>query len=270
MLRKLRYEVGRRRPRTYPPYRRELLLLFRAFIQETIGSAPGEAEFLAIAERHLGLNGDTKQGAVYLNDLWDLFKPGWQADQLAEFYKATELARTLRAIDYASDETFVDSLYAAPYRYAHERLGFLDVLEVGPAIPHGLIRLTGEHPDAVASVTINEIDAPYTRFTLWLCERRGIPADWIPARPGAASAMPERRFNFVYAKDVLEHLYDPAGMLASILAATRPPAFVAVDLADMGARVSEHVSPNLLPLKPLLDGWTLGPLFGGVLQIYER
>lgn len=270
MLARLRYEIGRRRPRSYP-YRRELLRLFHDFIAASHGTALEPADFVALAERHLGLEGSTKAGARYLNDLWTLFEPDYE-DRLADFYRATEHVRTMRLIDYASDPTLIETNYTAPYRWAYERLGILNVLEIGTGIPHGLITILDERPGSVATFATNDLDAIYTRFTLWFCEQRDVPVEWIPADAARSTALPRERFNFVFAKDVLEHLHDPERMVSDIIDAATSDAVLALDLEDKGPRGGEHVSPNLTQLVGQLGeaGWICEARSGVVSMFRQR
>jgi SAM-dependent methyltransferase len=270
VLTKLRYEIGRRRPRSYP-YRRELLRLFHDFVVASHGTALDPPEFFALAERHLGLDGSTKAGSRYLNDLWELFEPDY-GDRLPDFYRGTEHVRTMRFVDYASDPALIETNYTAPYRWAADRLGALHVLEIGAGIPHGLITLLGERPGAVASFATNDIDALYTRFCLWFCAQHGLPAEWLPVEAGtAATSLPRDRFDFVFAKDVFEHLHSPEAVLDEIVAAATPDAVLALDLEDKGPRGGEHVSPHLEPLAARLEtaGWRREAKFG-VVSLFTR
>jgi hypothetical protein len=252
LLARLRYHIGSRRVRP-APYRAELIGLLHEFVLGTHGAGLPRDEFEALAERELeGLGAALR----HVSDLWELFEPDYR-DRLPAYYDSLALLNTLRFVDYAGDEAFVVEHYLKPYEAAASRLGTLSVLEVGVGIPHGLIRLQLTRPGVIRRAALNDIDATYTRFACWFCERESIPVDWIPATAGLASDLPEGRFNFVLAKDVFEHLHDPELMLRRIIAAAEPEAVLALDLEDKGDRIYQHVSPQLAPLRAILaeGGW---------------
>ena len=51
----------------------------------------------------------------------------------------------------------------------------------------------------------------------------------------------------MFAKDVFEHLTEPAAALDEVLAHASDRAVLALDLDDKGAVVYQHVSPQLAP-----------------------
>lgn len=59
-------------------------------------------------------------------------------------------------------------------------------------------------------------------------------------------------FNFLYGKDVFEHLVEPQKILEHILDHTAENALCFFDLNDHGERYLQHVSPNLMPLRDVV------------------
>jgi SAM-dependent methyltransferase len=272
VLGRLRYEIGRRRPRNQPhptAYTRFLLTLLHEHLSDEYPDTLGRDEFVERSEERLGFT-ETSRVSAHLADLWALFAPDFR-DRLPEFYRALELPNLLRYIDYTCDEQFIVNSYVAPYELACDQLGSLHVLEIGGGIPHGLIRLQSVRPGIIASASLNDVDALYSRFAIWFCERERISSEWIPAVAGQASALPTNRFNFIFAKDVLEHLHDPEAMLEQIVRAATPEAILALDLGDKGPRVHQHVTPDLTPLEAVLRtrGWNAVAIRGSMTMLRQ-
>jgi SAM-dependent methyltransferase len=246
------------------------LSLLHEYLSDAHRETLSLGDFVARAETHLGMV-ETRSVATHLAELWTLFAPDFR-DRLPEVYSALELPHLLRYIDYTCDEAVIQDNYLGPYEYAADRLTSLRVLEIGGGIPHGLIRLQRERPGSIASAAMNDIDAIYTHFAVWFCDRERISSEWLPAVAGKATELPAQRFNFVFAKDVLEHVHDPDLLLRAIVGAATDDAVLALDLGDKGPRVHQHVSPDLADLEVLLaqQGWTAAVRRGSMTMLERR
>lgn len=272
MLARVRYEIGRRRPRNQPQgsaYRKDLLRLLHQHLKETTANPLPLDAFISTAEQLLESD-DLKQTAIYLSKAWELLHPDFR-DHLSDYYNSLSALTTLGAINYAGSERFIDEHYGRPYAFANDRHGPLRVLEIGSGIPHGLIRTQQTRPDSIVSATLVDIDAPYTRFAIWYCRTSGIACEWVPAEAGLVAPVPRGAFNFVFAKDVFEHVGDPGLLLDHILRAVADSAILALDIEDKGAIVHQHVSPQLGHLAKTLgeNGWANEGKMGN-LTIFAR
>src|SRR5206468_2870751 len=98
--------------------------------------------------------------------------------------------------------------------------------------------------------TIVELDSVYSRFVRWYCGAHRVPFQHVPARAGQAPAIPaDGRYTFVFAKDVFEHIDDPARAIREIVAGVAPSAILALDLEDKGPVEYQHISPALAALR---------------------
>jgi SAM-dependent methyltransferase len=190
----------------------------------------------------------------YLGDLWYLFAPDY-ATRLPEYYQSQELPLLMTLLSYAANPPLLESNYVEPYRLARQRLGRLSVLEFGAGLPHGL--LWHVHRDGTSwcsRVTAVDIDATPARFLAFWCERHRLAHTSIASEAGATVNLSTiAKADFVFAKDVFEHLSDPAGALEQVLTATAPRAVLALDLDDKGDVEYQHVSPRLQQLVPAVE-----------------
>ena len=186
----------------------------------------------------------------YIGDLWYLFAPDF-ATRLDEYYRYTDLQLTLTLFTYSGNAALLDANYLRPYRIARERLGRFSILEVGAGLPHGLLYgVFANDPLPCTSLTTVDIDGVPARFVAFFCRRHGIPHRWIVATAGQATAVgADGSFDFVFAKDIFEHLVDPVPALDDLLRSASNRAILALDLDDKGEVVYQHVSPALGPLR---------------------
>lgn len=213
----------------------------------------------------------TRRTNRYIGDLWYAFAPDFAA-RLDDYYRYTDLQLTLTLFAYSANAAMLEQNYLRPYRIAKDRLGRFAVLEVGAGFPHGILHgvFSGE-ATAYASVTTVDIDGVPARCFEFFCRRHRIPHQWIKAVAGAPSAIGGGPFDFVFAKDVFEHLTDPMPVLDDILRVASSRAILALDLEDKGDVVYQHVSPALAPLRERVQsaGFTLVEQTGNIF-LYER
>jgi hypothetical protein len=94
---------------------------------------------------------------------------------LPEYYEFFALHNTIRFLDYAFDEQLILDNFLRPYRKAGAELGRFTILEIGAGIPHGFIHEQLAAPGFCESLTVVDLDTPYTSFVEWLCTREQIP-----------------------------------------------------------------------------------------------
>lgn len=254
------------------PYVRALLAEFHRFIVSQYGrhALPRE-RFEEIFWRHQA-SGIVRPANRFIGDLWYLFAPDF-TERLGEYYKAQELQLTMTFLGYAAAETLLHDNYVVPYRMMRERLPRAAVLEVGAGLPHGFLATVFDEGAAWCDeLAIVEVDAIYARFVRWFCETRGIAFRHEVAEAARAPRLPAgRQYDFVFAKDVFEHLDDPRRTVDDIVSRAAPRAMLALDLEDKGAVEYQHISPELSRLKPAVDGAGFRLLAQtGNMSVYER
>jgi hypothetical protein len=182
----------------------------------------------------------------YIGDLWDLFSPDYRG-RLPEYYHQQELQLTMTFLAYASQPEELERHYLEPYRLMRQRFPRAAILEVGPGIPHGfLANLRTDGGAWCESLTIVEVDSLYARFTEWICRRHNVPFDHLRANAAKAPTISSPGpFQFVYAKDVFEHLDDPAITINEILRVAAPQSTLALDLYDRGKIEYQHITMAL-------------------------
>jgi 2-polyprenyl-3-methyl-5-hydroxy-6-metoxy-1,4-benzoquinol methylase len=234
----------------HSPYVGALLDEVHRFIVAEYGErALPREQFLALFWR-LQQSGQIRPVNRFIGDLWNLFAPDFR-DRLDEYYKSQELQLTMTFLAYAAQPQLLHENYVVPYQMMCERLPRTSVLEVGGGIPHGFLSQSFVSGTPwCESLTVVELDALYTRFVRWYCESRGVAFRHVPAHAGRTPDIPvDRTYGFVFAKDVLEHLDDPAKALRQIVAVAAPEAILALDLEDKGAVEYQHISPGLAALR---------------------
>lgn len=195
--------------------------------------------------RHHG-SGIIRPANKYVGDLWDLFAPDYRR-RLPEYYRQQELQLTMSFLAYSADPDHLERNYFEPYRIMRRRFPRAAVLEIGPGIPHGfLANLRTDGPAWCDWLTVVEVDSLYVRFIRWICGRNGVRFAHIPADAAKAPTIPSpTRFQFIYAKDVFEHLDDPAITINEILRVAAPEAILALDLYDRSKVEYQHITVAL-------------------------
>lgn len=252
VVRSVRRRAARRPAAAVPAddsYAETIVALFHEYLVETYPEqALPLAEFAGLVRRYHG-SGRIGEYNVFIGDLWRLFAPDYR-QRLPEYYRAFELPNVMRMLEYARDRRHLQEYFVTPYELARAELGRFSVLEVGAGVPHGFLYEQLRKPGFVSKLTVNDIDATYTRFVEWFCRREGIPFELVPAVAGEPATLPEGgSHDFVFAKDVFEHVVDPRRLLEQIVRVASPRAILALDLEDKGARIHQHVSPRLMPLR---------------------
>jgi SAM-dependent methyltransferase len=233
-----------------PQYVHDLLDEFHRYVLTAYGAAAlPRDQFLALFWR-LQQTGQIRPVNRYIGDLWNLFAPDFR-ERLDEYYKSQEMQLTMTFMAYATQAQLLRENYVAPYEMMRERLPRTAVLEVGAGVPHGFLsQAFGSGTAWCDALTIVEIDAVYARFVRWYCEAHGVAFQHALAHAGRAPDIPaDRRYGFVFAKDVFEHLDDPVKAIRAIVGVAAPAAILALDLEDKGAIEYQHISPALAGLR---------------------
>jgi hypothetical protein len=201
-----------------------------------------------------------------------LFAPDFRR-RLGEYYHFQDLPLLMTFLSYAANGQLLTSNYVEPYRIARERLGRMSVLELGAGLPHGLFcHVRRDGTSWCSHATTVDVDATPAHFVAFWCDRHGLSHRAISADAAVAPDLSGLEgVDFVFAKDIFEHLTDPSAALQRVLAIASPRAVLALDLEDKGDVEYQHVSPRLQQLIPMVERAGFGRLTTtGNLSIFAR
>lgn len=216
-----------------------------------LSSALGHPTVQASIRRHTAIS--------HMNEahqhLQTAFMPQYEAD-LFTYYQQQQYLILLTFLGYPFLGPGCLASNVEPFLHAARSLQKLRAIDYGAGIPFGLIYLLRTQPERLESVTIVDQDlihAQLTEFILSrLCERSGVQLSVLKTRDAKHIPTFEGRYNLVFAKDVLEHLIDPAAVLHALVDKSDQRAIVYADIRDHGERTLQHVSPNLSGLTDVL------------------
>ena len=130
----------------------------------------------------------------------------------------------------------------------------MDILEIGGGLAHGFIYNFWKR-DEVFFNSFNYIDADllHSEFIEWFCKKNKFNHQ-INLFPAAKVPKIENiKFNFVFAKDVFEHLNKPNILIDDLIYNTKNnKTLLCLDLEPKSTHNIQHLSPNLPILKEKL------------------
>ena len=194
---------------------------------------------------------DHKDITASLNSI---FKPKLN-DDIQFHYKYNENRILLQFILYSLNIKLIKNKYSDIYDFAINELNEpLDILEIGGGVPHGFIYNFWKR-DKIFFNSFNYIDADllHSEFVDWFCKKNRFnhkinlfPASKVPK-------IGDLRFNFVFAKDVFEHLDKPDLLIEDLIFNTKnSKILLCLDLETKSTHSIQHLSPNLPILKKKL------------------
>ena len=183
-----------------------------------------------------------------------LFKPTFN-DDMQFHYKYNENRMFFDFIKYSLNIKLVKGNYSDVYDFAIDKLKEpLNILEIGGGIPHGFI-YNHWRRDRSFFNCFNYIDADllHSEFVKWYCEYYKFDYQ-INLFPAAKVPKIENvRFNFVFAKDVFEHLDEPSLLINNLITKIKDnKTLLCLDLEPKSPHNIQHLSPNLSDLKKIL------------------
>ena len=95
----------------------------------------------------------------------------------------------------------------------------------------------------------------FGKWSIWYCKKNNIPIN-VSIFPASKTPKIENlKYNFVFAKDIFEHLDNPEKLIDDLIIYTKnSKSLLCLDLEHKGAKTTQHISPNLPILKKkLLD-----------------
>ena len=98
----------------------------------------------------------------------------------------------------------------------------LDILEIGGGVPHGLIfNVWKIGKNFINNLTYLEADMLHTEFTTWYCNKNSIPLDKRIFLASKTPNIKNSNYNFVFAKDIFEHLDEPEKLIDELITFTK-------------------------------------------------
>tara|TARA_B100000579_G_scaffold261115_1_gene215185 strand:- start:308 stop:1147 length:840 start_codon:yes stop_codon:yes gene_type:complete len=192
----------------------------------------------------------------YNSYLYDIFEPEYTND-LDKYYKMHEKQIFLAFLKYALNIKLIKNKYVKIYDFAIQKIMEpLEILEIGGGVPHGLIFNTWKKgKNFCKHLTYIEANMLHSEFVNWYCNKNSIPIykKYFPA--STTPSIDSSNYNFVFAKDIFEHLENPGKLIDNLILFTKnPKTLLCLDLEHKGAKTIQHINPNLPPLKQkLLD-----------------
>ena len=234
-------------------YSDDLLELFWKFIESKYPEdALSKEDFVGLIRRYQAGKAISPNN-VYFADLWELFAPDYTR-RLPDYYSRFEYHSTITMLDYANRPDLISESYFRPYQIAQARLGRISVLELGGGIPHGLIyNVLYGADESFNKLTPVDVPGVFSDFVEWFCTQKGLPFSHVIATAGKTATLPcNDKHEFVFAKDVFEHLEDPTAVIREVLRVVSDGAILALDVVDRGVRKYQHITTDLSPVRNLL------------------
>ena len=189
-----------------------------------------------------------------LLDLDTLLNPNFNED-LEFSYKNYERKIFLRLISYSLNKKMISEKYTDIYNFGIKEIKEpLNILEIGGGIPHGLIyNVWKKGKNFIKNFTYVDADLLHSEFVEWYCKKFNIPNDVQLFKPSKTPTLNTIEYNFVFAKDVFEHLDTPEILIDYLIKNTiNDKTLLCLDLEHKGKKIGQHISPNLPILKEKL------------------
>lgn len=189
-----------------------------------------------------------------MSELTNLFNPNFD-DNIQNHYKFYEKHIFFKFIIYSINTKLINNKYSKIYDFAiNEIKEPLKILEIGGGMPHGLIFNVWKKGKLFCN-KLNYVDADllHSEFVDWYCKKNEIPLE-IKLFPAAKTPEIEGiKYNFVFAKDIFEHLDAPEKLIDDLIAnTTNSKTLLCLDLEHKGEKTVQHLNPNLPVLKKKL------------------
>lgn len=180
-----------------------------------------------------------------------LFNPEFDKD-LEFHYKYNERKIFFEFILYSLNKKLISKKYAEIYNFGISEIKKpLNILEIGGGIPHGLIYNIWENDkNFVKNFTYVDANLLHAEFVRWYCKKSIIPNEIKLFMPSKTPLLESLKFNFVFAKDIFEHLDTPEILIDYLISNTyEKETLLCLDLEHKGEKIGQHISPNLPVLK---------------------
>lgn len=182
--------------------------------------------------------------------LYETFEPNY-FENLDFYYKYYEKHNFFKFLSYSINLKLIKKKYSDIYNFAINEIGEkLNILEIGGGVPHGLIfNIWKNNKNFCNKFSYVEADTIYTEFVKWYCKTLSIPFDIKIFPASKVPTIKNLKYNFVFAKDIFEHLDSPEKLIDELITYTKDKkSLLCLDL-ESKQRGIQHISPNLPILK---------------------
>jgi SAM-dependent methyltransferase len=219
----------------------------------SIGGDPSSLDRTALLDV-IGNRAIVKQTGEAHQFLQTAFLPDYE-NNLYTYYEQQQFMILLAFLSYPLRGPGALDAQLLPYAAAARRLPEMHVLDYGAGIPFGLIHLLRTQPGKVRSVTLCDLDLVHAKFARFVVEELLGAAQVRVIHSTDPNALPNLagNFNFVFGKDIFEHLLQPEAHLRNILSACADRSLCYLDFTDHGERYLQHVTPLLSPLAKVME-----------------
>ncbi len=186
------------------------------------------------------------------------FMPEYEKN-LYEYYKQQQYLILLNFLSYPFWGPGCLTSYTEPYVEAAKRNDSLHILNYGAGIPFGLINALQKFPEKIKSFTLVDMDIIHTDLVEYILSDlwKGKKIDYIKITdPDSLPDFGERKFNFIYGKDIFEHLCEPDVHLRNMLDKSEAHCSCYFDFNDHGEKYLQHISPELSFLNDILKEYS--------------
>ena len=181
----------------------------------------------------------------------NLFNPNYN-DNLQDHYKNIEKNIFFKFILNSLNTKLIRNKYSEIYDFSINEINEpLNILEIGGGLPHGFIYNIWRK-EKLFFKNFNYIDADllHTEFVKWYCHKLKIPSEIEIFPASITPTIKNNNYNFVFAKDVFEHLDDPEKLIDNLIENTKNnKTLLCLDLEHKGEKTTQHLNPNLPLLK---------------------
>lgn len=192
----------------------------------------------------LSQQGDYKDIRSQLNNIFD---PDFDND-IDFHYKYNEKLIFFKFISYSINKKLIKNKYSNIYDFAIDELNEpLNILEIGGGLPHGFLYNIWKR-DKKFFTEFNYIDADllHAKFVKWYCNKIDINHEINLFLPSETPTLKNKNYNFVFAKDIFEHLSDPSSLIDNLIKiSNEKKILLCLDLEHKGQKTVQHINPNL-------------------------
>ena len=191
-------------------------------------------------------------------DMSNLLIPSHQErENLYSYYKSLEYVFIFRYFQYPLfNSDYLKNNIIPLVDFIQKTNEKIKYLEIGPGLPHKLFYLAYKRPDLakkIDSIEFIDLDTIYFDIVCKITKRLFPNATLINNFSNFQKIIsPKDSFNYLHAKDIFEHIYDPKDNLSSILNKAEAKTRIIVDIRDRPPEKYQHVSLKLSSLEKII------------------
>lgn len=174
---------------------------------------------------------------------------------LYEYYRGQEYLILLTFLSYPFKGLGCLRSYIKPYWEGANRLKKMRILDYGAGLPYGLIHLLRSKAECIESLTLADLELIHTKLVEFILNGFQNRIKIVYHKLNHPEQLPyldKQIFNFMYGKDIFEHLKNPEGTLRYILEHADEQSICYFDFSDHGERHLQHISPKLNKLNDVM------------------